>query len=291
LRASLHALNFGGPDESFLEDNGMGPRIISAAAQLGNEGHLPSFDGATGWLNSPSLTPDDLRGKVVLVEFWTYTCINWLRTLPYVRAWAQKYQDHGLVVIGVHTPEFSFEHNVDNVRRAAKAMHVDYPVAIDNNYAVWDAFANQFWPAMYFADARGRTRHHRFGEGEYEESERVIHQLLHESGAVDVGPELVTVDARGAEVAADWDDLKSTETYLGLARAENFASAGGAQRNNSHTYAAPEQLKLRALTASEDTQSVRFVATGEWSVIAGPGVDLGFPIAAESRMLKHAWHP
>jgi thiol-disulfide isomerase/thioredoxin len=215
-------------------------------AVLPTEGNLPSF-GANEWLNSAPLTGADLRGlrKVVLVNFWTYTCINWLRQLPYVRGWAEKYKDPGLVVIGVHTPEFSFEHNVDNVRRAAKAMRVDYPIAIDNDYAVWNAFANHYWPALYFVDARGRIRHHYFGEGAYEESERVIQQLLSEAGANDIGPELVTVDdARGAEVAADWDDLQSPESYLGFGRTDNFASSGGALRNNSRVYAAPAQLKF-----------------------------------------------
>jgi thiol-disulfide isomerase/thioredoxin len=211
---------------------------------LPTEGTLPPLDGAIEWLNSAPLTAAGLRGKVVLVNFWTYTCINWLRQLPYVRGWADKYKDQGLVVIGVHTPEFGFEHNIDNVRWAAKDMGVDYPVAIDNDYAVWDAFTNRYWPALYFADATGRIRHHHFGEGDYEESERVIQQLLNESGAHDIGPELVAVDARGAEVAADWDDLESPENYLGVARTENFASSGGVLRSSSRVYAAPAQLTL-----------------------------------------------
>src|SRR3954469_8148923 len=172
--------------------------------QLPVEGELPSLSGATGWLNSPPLTAAGLRGKVVLIDVWTYTCINWLRTLPYVRAWAEKYKDQGLVVIGVHSPEFAFEKNVDNVRRAAKDMRVDYPVAIDSDHAIWRAFNNQYWPALYFVDARGHIRHHQFGEGEYERSERVIQQLLAEAGAGGIGHEPVSVDARGAEVAADW---------------------------------------------------------------------------------------
>jgi thiol-disulfide isomerase/thioredoxin len=211
---------------------------------LPTEGNFPSLVGATEWLNSAPLTGADMRGKVILVQFWTFTCINWLRTLPYVRAWAEKYKDRGLVVIGVHTPEFSFEHNVDNVRQAANAMHVDYPIAIDNDYAIWNAFANHYWPALYFVDATGRIRHHHLGEGAYDESERVIQQLLQESGATDIGPELVTVDARGAEVAADWDDLESPENYLGFDRTENFASSGGVVRGTSRVYAAPAQLKL-----------------------------------------------
>jgi len=226
----------------------------SSTPQLqGSEGNMPSLSGATDWLNSAPLTAVDLRGKVVLVQFWTFTCINWLRTVPYVRAWAEKYQDHGLVVIGVHTPEFGFERNVDNVRRAVQAMRVHYPIAIDNNSAVWDAFANQFWPALYFTDPNGRIRHHHFGEGDYEESERVLQQLLNDAGATDTSSELVSVDSSGAEVAADWGDLESTETYLGFGRTSGFASSGGALRNNTHLYAAPAQLTLN-----------QWALTGKW---------------------------
>ena len=175
------------------------------------EGQLPSFDGATGWLNSPPLTATDLHGKLVLVNFWTYTCVNWLRQLPYLRAWAGKYADHRLVVIGVHTPEFGFEHDLGNVRRAVRDLRIDYPVAIDNDYAVWGAFDNHYWPALYFADARGRVRHHHFGEGEYQQSEMVIQQLLAEAGTTDHGHELVSVDPRGLEVPADWASLRSPE--------------------------------------------------------------------------------
>ena len=146
------------------------------------EGHLPPLDAATGWLNSPPIRTADLRGKVVLVEFWTYTCINWLRTLAYIRAWAETYEDQGLVMVGVHTPEFPFERDVDNVREAAKEMSVEYPIALDSDYAIWDAFANRYWPAVYVADAEGRIRHHQFGEGGYDECERVIQRLLREAG-------------------------------------------------------------------------------------------------------------
>src|SRR5262245_42811394 len=165
---------------------------------------------------------DGLRGKVVLVQFWTYTCINWLRTLPYVRGWAEKYKDQGLVVIGVHTPEFAFEKDVDNVRRAAKDLRVDYPIAIDNDYSIWRAFKNQDWRALYFADAQGHIRHHQFGEGEFEQSERIIQQLLAEAGFDRLSHERVSVDARGLEAAADWDSLKSPENYVGYERTENF---------------------------------------------------------------------
>src|SRR5262249_54047358 len=170
-----------------------------AAARLPDEGQLPSFDGATGWLNSPPLTPDGLRGKVVLIDFWTYTCINWLRQLPYLRAWAAKYSDHGLVVIGVHTPEFSFEQNPDNVRQAVQDMKITYPVATDNNYGVWLAFDNHYWPALYFADAQGRLRHHHFGEGDYGRSEMVLQQLLGEAGSTGAGTDIVSVDPTGLE--------------------------------------------------------------------------------------------
>jgi thiol-disulfide isomerase/thioredoxin len=223
-----------------------------ASARLPDEGELPSFEGATGWLNSPPLTAAGLRGKVVLVDFWTYTCVNWLRQLPYVRAWAEKYSRHGLVVIGVHTPEFSFEHNADNVRRAVQDMRVTYPVAIDNDYAVWLAFGNHYWPALYFADARGRIRNHHFGEGEYGRSEMVIQQLLAEAGSTGAGTELVSVDARGLEAPADWATLRSAENYTGYERTENFASPGGAVPGTPHVYTVPAQLRLNQWALSGD---------------------------------------
>src|ERR1700761_2274275 len=220
-----------------MELHWRGPAGLHATSpRLPVEGDLPSFDGATGWLNSPPLTPAGLRGKVVLVNFCTYTCVNWLRQLPYVRAWAEKYADHGLVVIGVHTPEFSFEHNLDNVRRAVQDMEVAYPVAIDNAYAVWSAFDNHYWPALYFADAAGRIRHHHFGEGEYRQSEMIIQQLLADAGSAGAGTDLVSVDARGVEAPADWDSLRSPENYTGFERTENFASPGGAVPGERHTY-------------------------------------------------------
>jgi thiol-disulfide isomerase/thioredoxin len=226
--------------------------LHTASLQLPVEGVLPSFDGATGWLNSPPLTPADLRGKVVLVDFWTYTCINWLRQLPYVRAWAEKYADQGLVVIGVHTPEFPFEKDADNVRQAVQDMRVTYPVATDNNYAVWLAFDNHYWPALYFADAQGRIRHHHFGEGEYQQSEMVIQQLLAEAGATGISRELVSVDARGIEAAADWASLRSPENYTGYERTENFASPGGAVPGKPHGYTAPAELRLNHWALSGD---------------------------------------
>jgi len=216
------------------------------------EGELPSLGGATGWLNSRPLTAAGLRGKVVLIDFWTYTCINWLRQLPYVRAWAEKYKDQGLVVIGVHTPEFAFERDVDNVRRAAKDMRVDYPVAIDNNYTIWRAFNNSYWPALYFVDAQGHIRHHHFGEGEYEESEMILQQLLEEAGNGGIGHDLVSVDAQGAEAGADWGSLRSPENYLGYERTENFASPGGAVLDEPRVYEAPARLRLNHWALSGD---------------------------------------
>jgi thiol-disulfide isomerase/thioredoxin len=195
-------------------------------APLPAEGHLPGFDGATRWLNSPPLRAEDLRGKVVLVDFWTYTCINWLRTLAYVRAWAEKYQDRGLVVVGVHTPEFPFEQDVDNVRQAATEMNVWYPIALDSDYAVWRAFSNRYWPAVYIADAEGRIRHHQFGEGGYDDCERAIQQLLREAGVEGVDDDLVFLTPDGFEAQADWTNLRSPETYLGYAQGRNFASRG-----------------------------------------------------------------
>jgi thiol-disulfide isomerase/thioredoxin len=226
--------------------------LHTSSARLPVEGSLPSFDGATGWLNSPPLTPTGLRGKVVLVNFWTYTCINWLRQLPYLRAWAGKYAGDGLAVIGVHTPEFPFEHNLGNVRRAAADMRVDYPVAIDNEYAVWSAFANHYWPALFFADAQGRIRHHHFGEGEYQQSEMVIQQLLAEAGSAGAGHETASVDARGVEAPADWAHLRSPENYAGYERTENFASPGGAVPGKRHAYTAPAELGLNHWALSGD---------------------------------------
>ena len=189
------------------------------------EGNLPGFDGASGWLNSPPLAPDDLRGNVVLVDFWTLTCINWLRTEPHIRAWARAYRDDGLVVVGVHTPEFSFEHDIGLVREATTKRRIDYPVALDNDYAVWRAFDNHYWPALYLADRDGVIRDHHFGEGRYEEVERVIQRLL------GVERELVSVAGAGVEAEADWDNLRSPETYLGHARGERRESPNRLQLN------------------------------------------------------------
>jgi len=232
-----------------------------AAVQLPIEGELPSLGGATAWLNSPPLSAADLRGKVVLIDFWTYTCINWLRTLPYVRAWADKYRDHGVVVIGVHTPEFPFEHDLENVRQAAKNMRVEYPIAIDNDYAIWSAFNNHYWPALYLVDAQGRIRYHQFGEGAYEQSEMILQQLLAEAGIGGIAHELVSVDAQGAEAAADWGDLRSPENYVGYERTENFASPDGAVVDKPRVYSAPARFSLN-----------HWALAGEWTVGRGATV-------------------
>jgi thiol-disulfide isomerase/thioredoxin len=226
--------------------------LAATMAPLPVEGELPSLGGATGWLNSQPLTKDGLRGKVVLVDFWTYTCINWLRSLPYVRGWAGKYKDQGLVVIGVHAPEFRFEKDVDNVRRAAKDMKIDFPIAMDNDFAIWRAFDNHYWPALYVIDAQGRIRHHQFGEGGYEKSERIIQQLLSEAGITGISDQLAAVDARGVEAEADWAHLKSPENYLGHERTENFVSPGRAVVDKPRVYAAPARMKLNDWALSGD---------------------------------------
>jgi thiol-disulfide isomerase/thioredoxin len=210
--------------------------------QLPVEGHLPSLSGATGWLNSEPLTAESLRGRPVLVEFWTFTCINWIRTLPYVRGWYEKYRDAGLVVLGVHTPEFDVERSVESVRRAAGELGVKFPIAVDSDYAIWEAFANRYWPAMYFVDAEGRIRHHRFGEGEYEVSESVIQALLADAGAGDVGRELLGDIGQGVEASPDWDNVRSPETYVGYERSSNRVSG-------------PDALRLN-----------RWALTGDWTV-------------------------
>jgi len=252
LLAAILASAIGAPSESLAADKSVAQQVMPAAVQLPVEGEFPSLGGATEWLNSQPLTSAGLRGKVVLIDVWTYTCINWLRTLPYVRAWAEKYKNQGLVVIGVHAPEFAFEKNIDNVRRAAKDMRIDYPIAIDNNYIIWRALKNEYWPALYFVDAQGKIRNHHFGEGEYEQSERIIQQLLSESGIRGMGQELVSVDARGAEAAADWGSLKSPENYLGYERTENFASSGGAVLDKQRIYAVPARLRLNHWALSGD---------------------------------------
>jgi hypothetical protein len=235
-------------------------QATAAGVQLPVEGELPSLGSATGWLNSQPLTAAGLGGKVVLIDFCTYTCINWLRQLPYVRAWSEKYRDRGLVVIGVHTPEFPFEKDIENIRRALKDIRVDFPIAIDNDYAIWRAFNNNYWPALYFIDTNGRIRHHHFGEGAYEQSEKIIQQLLGEAGKA-TGRELISVEGRGVEAPADWGSLKSPEIYLGYERTENFASPGGALHDKRRVYPAPARLRLHQWSLS-----------GDWTIGKQPAV-------------------
>jgi thiol-disulfide isomerase/thioredoxin len=223
--------------------------------QLPVEGELASLDGATGWINTDPLTPASLRGRPVLVEFGTFTCINWIRTLPYVRSWFEKYRNDGLVVLVVHTPEFDVERDIDRVRGAMKAMRIEFPVAVDSDYAIWDAFRNSYWPALYFAGADGRIRHHRFGEGEYDHSEIVIQQLLASAGAGEVNRGLVSVDPRGVEAQPDWDAIQSPETYVGYERVTDLASPGGPVPDRPREYALPDGLPLN-----------RWALAGNWTV-------------------------
>jgi thiol-disulfide isomerase/thioredoxin len=211
--------------------------------------HMPSLGGAAEWINSEPLDPAGLRGHVVLVDFWTLTCINWLRQEPYVRAWSRAYRDDGLVVLGVHTPEFSFEHELDLVRKATTERAIDYPVAVDNDYEIWNAFANHYWPALYFVDTDGIIRDHHFGEGRYEQSERVIQRLL------DVDRELVSVEGAGVEAEADWDHLRTPETYLGYGRSEDVASPDGAAFDERRAYELPERLRFND-----------WALAGEWTI-------------------------
>ena len=236
--------------------------------------HVPSLGGATEWLNSEPLGPAELRGHVVLVNFWTLTCINWLRQEPYVRAWSQAYRDDGLVVVGVHTPEFSFEHDIDGVRQAIEVRAIDYPVAVDNDYTIWSAFANHAWPALYFADADGIIRDQHFGEGRYEQSERVIQRLLA------VERELVTVEGLGVEAAADWDRLDTPETDLGYARSDQLPSPNRAGLNGHRAYELPERLRLN-----------RWALAGRWAlepesvVLEQAGGSIAFRFAARDAHL------
>jgi cytochrome c biogenesis protein CcdA/thiol-disulfide isomerase/thioredoxin len=241
---------------------------------LSVEGGLPELDGAVEWINSPPLTKAGLRGKVVLIDFWTYSCINCLRAIPYVKAWAEKYKDKGLVVIGIHSPEFAFEKNPENVKRAVRDLKITYPVAVDSNYALWRAFDNQYWPAHYFIDTQGRLRHHHFGEGEYAESEHVIQQLLAETGNTAIDTGTVKVAASGAEAAADESNVKSPETYIGFERAENFSSPGGSVQNVDHAYTVPPELKLN-----------QWALDGTWKIDGEHGV-----LAAANGKIAYRFH-
>jgi thiol-disulfide isomerase/thioredoxin len=217
---------------------------MSSTLRLPVEGALPSLQGATGWLNTEPIAPASLRGRPVMVQFWTFTCINWIRTSPYVRAWFEKYRADGLIVVGVHTPEFEVEHDVERIRRAAREMRIEYPIAVDSDYTIWEAFGNEYWPALYFADADGQIRHHRFGEGAYQESEIVLQVLLAAAGSDRGTGNLVSLNPEGVEAEADWDHLRSAETYVGYGRAENFSSSGGAAWDRPKEYAVPDSLAL-----------------------------------------------
>jgi thiol-disulfide isomerase/thioredoxin len=266
---------------------------------------IPSFSGATAWLNTRPLTAADLKGKVVLVEFWTFTCINWRRTLPYVRAWEKRYKDKGLIVIGVSTPEFSFEHDINNVQRATTEMDMTFPVAIDNDYGVWRAFDNEYWPAMYFIDVKGHIRHHQFGEGDYEESEKVIQQLLTEAGAKDIPTGLSSVNPTGDELAADMNTLGSGENYVGYGRSENFSSPGGVVNDKPHVYNPPAHLQLNQWALEGDWTLSDEAATGnkaggkitycfharDVNLILGPAKPGGNPIRFQVRIDGHAPGP
>ncbi|MEW6538702.1 MAG: cytochrome c biogenesis protein DipZ [Pseudomonadota bacterium] len=246
LLTRISAASTGRIEQALLGGIGRGMPTNQAPADLANlpvEGVMPPLIGATTWINTPPLTTEQLKGKVVVVDFWTYSCINCIRSIPYVRAWAEKYKDQGLVVIGVHTPEFAFEKSEANVRQNVQRLGITYPVAMDNEFAIWRAFKNQYWPAHYFIDAKGQIRHHHFGEGDYAGSERVIQQLLKEAGAANVASNVVTVQAQGAEAAADMAQVESPETYVGYGRAENFRSPGGLANDVIKDYvAAPLKL-------------------------------------------------
>ncbi|HXX28213.1 MAG TPA: cytochrome c biogenesis protein DipZ [Terriglobales bacterium] len=236
------------------------PAVLTTSAgepqpALDDEGPMPELDGAAGWLNSPPLSKKSLRGKIVLIDFWTYSCINCLRALPYVEGWAAKYKDAGLVVIGVHTPEFAFEKERANVEKALRDLKVTYPVALDNDYKIWQAFNNRYWPAHYFIDGKGRIRHHHFGEGEYAESERVIQELLKQNGAQLIAANTVTVSGIGAEAPADNANIGSPETYVGYHRAENFASQESIAKDSRKTYTLRPRLSLN-----------QWALSGSWNV-------------------------
>jgi thiol-disulfide isomerase/thioredoxin len=245
-------------------------RLAGDIVELPDEGRLASFEGATAWLNSDPLTPESLRGRVVLVDFWTYTCVNWLRTLPYLRAWAEKYRDDGLTVIGVHTPEFDFEGELENVTTQAKALGVEYPVAVDTDYAIWSAFANHFWPALYLADRDGRIRFHHFGEGEYPMTEMVVQQLL-DAGDDRADDDLVMVEPHGLEVAADWQTLATPETYVGYRQSNGFAQEDSARLDAPDVYVVPDTLH-----ANEWALSGTWTVAGHAAISNEPGGGITF---------------
>jgi thiol-disulfide isomerase/thioredoxin len=268
--------------DAVIEREGRGGLLRSLAHRLAgdqnvlpDEGRLPSFARATSWLNSEPLTPEGLRGRVVLVDFWTYTCINWLRTLPYLRAWAEKYEDAGLTIVGVHTPEFGFEADLRNVVEQTRNLGVRYPVAVDSNYGVWNDFANHYWPAIYLADAKGRLRFHHFGEGEYAMTEMAIQQLLVEAGARDLDTDLVMVDPQGLEVAADWRSLRSPETYLGYGQSSGFVSEDAELYDRPHVYEGARRLLPNSWDLEGDWTLARHAA-----VLNAPGGRISFAFHA-----------
>jgi cytochrome c biogenesis protein CcdA/thiol-disulfide isomerase/thioredoxin len=274
-----------------VSEEGVLPVADKAPSALPVEGNLPPLSGAVQWLNSPPLDAQALKGKVVLVDFWTYSCINCLRTLPYVKAWAEKYRDQGLVVIGVHAPEFAFERDVKNVTQAMKDLGINYPVAIDNEFKIWRAFNNEYWPAHYFADAQGRIRYHHFGEGEYAESERVIQQLLREAGATKVSDGLINAKAEGVQMAPDNNEVQSPETYVGYQRAEHFVPETSLVPDKVATYSPPKQLALndwslggqwhvgseRATASAPASRIVYRFHARDLHLVLGPGAD-GKPV-------------
>ena len=246
-------------------DGQAGPAMTSMAAQtapiqLGSERSFPSLDGAVAWLNSAPLTRDGLKGKVVLIDFWTYSCINCLRAIPYTEAWSEKYKGDGLVVIGVHTPEFAFEKDQGNVSKAVRDLKITYPVAIDSNYAIWKAFHNEYWPAHYFIDRQGKIRYHHFSEGEYDKSEQVLQQLLKEGNPTVQVSGMVQVNGAGAEAAADLTDVQSPETYVGYARQQSYSSPEPIKRDSQETYTAPGRLNVNG-----------WGLAGKWDVGEEPG--------------------
>jgi cytochrome c biogenesis protein CcdA/thiol-disulfide isomerase/thioredoxin len=305
--ARFSTASTGGIEQALVEKlSGKSPRnsaapntVAEGAVQVADktpgtlpvEGNLPPLDGAVQWLNSPPLDAQALKGKVVLVDFWTYSCINCLRSLPYVKAWAEKYRDQGLVVIGVHAPEFAFERDVSNVTKAMKDLGINYPVAIDNEFKIWRAFNNEYWPAHYFADAQGRIRYHHFGEGAYAESERVIQQLLHEAGAAKVAGGLISAQAEGVQMAPDSDAVQSPETYVGYQRAEHFVPETALVPDQVAAYNPPAQLALndwslggqwhvgpeRATASAPASRIVYRFHARDLHLVLGPGAD-GKPV-------------
>jgi cytochrome c biogenesis protein CcdA/thiol-disulfide isomerase/thioredoxin len=248
-------------DQMMAGNQQMKPATADASKPNSESQPLPDLSGATAWINSPALTPASLRGKVVLVDFWTYSCINCLRTLPYIKAWSEKYKDSGLVVIGVHTPEFPFEKDESNVRKAVRDLGISYPVAMDNNYAIWRNFNNEYWPAHYFVDATGHIRYHHFGEGGYEESEQWIRSLLEEANHRPLPGTATRVAATGTEAAPDSGDVQSPETYLGYERAQDFASPDGLNHDKPQQYQAPDQFKLNQWALAGQWKDAGQIAT------------------------------